>query len=238
VEIPFAGGRMFGWLLLPPGPVAGTVVVFGGQSGWGPAYLRQADALNRRGLAALLAEGPGQGRTRMEGRVRLDVDVRAELGPVGLWGNSNGGLYAGTTAASDRRVAAVCVNGAPARPRLLTFRSYAEQAAAMLGTDDRVTIQENFDRIALRPEDRIGCPVLVLHGGEDPLVGLDEQQPFLDAAAHHGDTRPQAMGVRGRAPGWGSGGSVPRRSATPTTANALREHTSAIGWSTTADRLR
>ncbi|MEU0510154.1 bifunctional 3-(3-hydroxy-phenyl)propionate/3-hydroxycinnamic acid hydroxylase [Amycolatopsis sp. NPDC006125] len=200
VEIPFADGRMFGWLLLPRGPVLGTVVVFGGQSGWGPAYLRQADALNRRGLAALLAEGPGQGRTRLEGGVLLDADVRAayrtfvdhlvereDLGPVGLWGNSNGGLYAATTAASDPRVAAVCVNGAPARPRLLTFRTYLEQAAAMLGTGDQASIQNNFDRIALRSEDRIDCPVLVLHGGQDPLVSLDEQQPFLDAATHHGD---------------------------------------------------
>lgn len=198
VELPFAGGTMFGWLLRPLGPVLGTVVVCGGQSGWGPAYLGQAAALNRRGIAALLAEGPGQGRTRLDGGVLLDVDVRAAyrafvdhavglgLGPVGLWGNSNGGLYAGTTAASDPRVAAVCVNGAPAHPRLLTFRSYVEQAEAMLGTRDRAAIQANFDRIALRPEDRIDCPVLVLHGGEDPLVGLDEQQPFLDAAAHHG----------------------------------------------------
>jgi alpha-beta hydrolase superfamily lysophospholipase len=200
VELPFAGGRMFGWLMAPRGPVSGTVIVFGGQSGWGPAYIRQADALNRRGLAALLAEGPGQGWTRLDGHVLLDVDVRAaysafvshviaqeSLGPVGLWGNSNGGLFAGTTAASDSRVAAVCVNGGPARPRLLPFRSYVEQAAAMLGNADPEAIQNNFDRIALRPDDRIECPVLVLHGGQDPLIAADEQQPFLDAAAHHGD---------------------------------------------------
>jgi alpha-beta hydrolase superfamily lysophospholipase len=57
----------------------------------------------------------------------------------------------------------------------------------MLGTNDQAAIQDNFDRISLRPEDRIDCPVLVLHGGQDPLVGLGDQQPFLDAAAHHGD---------------------------------------------------
>lgn len=200
VVVPFGAGRMFGWRLLPSGPVHGTVIVFGGQSGWGPAYFRQADALGRRGLAVLLAEGPGQGRTRLEGGVLLDVDLRAayrafidhlaELDgarPVGLWGNSNGGLYAATAAASDPRVAAVCVNGAPARPQLLSFRSYREQAAAMLGTDDPESIQANLDRIALQPQDRIDCPVLVLHGGSDPLVTLQDQQPFLDAAAHHGD---------------------------------------------------
>ncbi|WP_410648712.1 alpha/beta hydrolase [Amycolatopsis sp. cmx-4-54] len=194
LEIPFSGGRLFGWLIRPPGPVTGTVVVFGGQSGWGPAYVRQAEALNRRGLAALLAEGPGQGESRLDGGLLLDVDVRAAYsafvdhvlarGPVGLWGNSNGGLFAGTTAASDRRVAAVCVNGGPARPRLLDFRTYVEQAAAMLGTTDTDAIQRNFDRIALRPEDRIDCPVLVLHGGNDPIVTAADQRPFLDAATH------------------------------------------------------
>ncbi|MGH3585618.1 MAG: alpha/beta hydrolase family protein, partial [Pseudonocardia sp.] len=132
----------------------------------------------------------------------LDVDVRAaysalvtyvrdrgELGPrVGLWGNSFGGLFAATTAASDPRVAAVCVNGAPARPRLLDFRTFAEQAGAMLGTTDPAAIQRNFDRLAHTDTDRIGCPLLVLHGGADPLITPADQQPFLDAATHPSTT--------------------------------------------------
>ncbi|WP_110554891.1 alpha/beta hydrolase [Actinocorallia populi] len=198
IEPPFEGGRLTGWLVRPAGPARGTVVIFGGQSGWGAAYTRQAEALNRRGIAALLAEGPGQGEPRLTGGIHLDVDVRAAysgfvdeaaarpgLGTgIGLWGNSMGGLFAATTAASDRRVNAVCVNGAPARPRLLAFRAFAEQAAAMLGTTDPEAVRRNFDRIALRPEDRISCPVLVLHGGADQIVALDEQRPFLDAADH------------------------------------------------------
>ncbi|WP_033290746.1 alpha/beta hydrolase [Amycolatopsis jejuensis] len=192
VQLPFAGGRLFGWLIRPTGPIAGTVVVFGGQSGWGATYLSLADALTRRGMAALLAEGPGQGETRMHGGVLLDVDVRAAYstfvdhallhGPVGLWGNSMGGLYAGTTAASDPRVAAVCINGAPATPRLLGFRTFDEQACAMLGTRDHQAVQENFARLALRADDRIRGAVLVLHGGADPIVRLEEQKPFLAAA--------------------------------------------------------
>ncbi|TDD95328.1 dipeptidyl aminopeptidase [Actinomadura rubrisoli] len=196
VELPFAGGLLFGWLVRPAVPAAGTVIVFGGQSGWGAAYQRQADALAARGLAALLVEGPGQGETRWTGGLLLDSDVRAaystfvshvrgrpELGSgVGLWGNSLGGLYAATTAASDPRVSAVCVNGAPARPRLLEFRTFTEQAAAMLGTTDPGAIQRNLDRIALTSADRIACPLLVLHGGHDPIVALADQQPFLDAA--------------------------------------------------------
>ncbi|WP_218005107.1 alpha/beta hydrolase [Actinomadura macra] len=196
VELPFASGRLFGWLVRPAGPATGTVIIFGGQSGWGAAYQRQAEALAARGVAALLAEGPGQGEARWRGGVMLDADVRAAystfvshvrdrtaLGSgVGLWGNSLGGLYAATTAASDPRVSAVCVNGAPARPRLLDFRTFVQQAAAMLGTTDPDEIQRNFDRLALAPTDRITCPLLVLHGGQDPIITLADQQPFLDAA--------------------------------------------------------
>ncbi|MBJ8341850.1 prolyl oligopeptidase family serine peptidase [Antrihabitans sp. YC3-6] len=194
VEIPFAGGRMFGWLIRPTADPVGTVILLGGQSGWGAAYLAQADALTARGLAVLLAEGPGQGDTRMVGGVYLDVDVAAAYSAfvnvtvdctpaVGIWGNSLGGLYAAVTAARDPRIVAVCVNGAPAQPKLLGFRAFGEQAAAMLGTTDPDAIQANFDRIALRPgRDRIGGALMVLHGGNDPLIGLVEQQPFLDAA--------------------------------------------------------
>ncbi|WP_020495864.1 alpha/beta hydrolase family protein [Sciscionella marina] len=193
-EIPFGHGRMNGWLLRPATEPIGAVVVFGGQSGWGAAYLPQADALLRRGMAVLLAEGPGQGETRMCHEILLDVDVRAAYSAfvdralavapkAGLWGNSLGGLYAATTAAADRRVSAVCVNSAPAQPRLLQFRTFAEQAAAMLGTSEPDAIQDNFDRIAFRPgADRIHCPLLVLHGEADPIVRAEEQQPFLDAA--------------------------------------------------------
>jgi alpha-beta hydrolase superfamily lysophospholipase len=196
IALPFSEGRLFGLLIRPAGPVRGTVIVLGGQSGWGATYLRAADALVARGLAAFLVEGPGQGESRMAGGVLLDVDVPAAYstfvehvladpslgGRVGIWGNSMGGLFAATTAASDPRIAAVCVNGAPARPRLLGFRTFDEQAAAMLGTADLDAVQANFDRIALRPQDRITGAVLVVHGGQDPIVTRTEQEPFLDVA--------------------------------------------------------
>lgn len=196
VKLPFEGGTLFGWIVAPTGPVLGTVILFGGQSGWGAAYLSHAQELSLRGIATFLVEGPGQGATRLEGGLYLDVDIRAAYSTcvdhvlaqsqfgerVGLWGNSLGGLYAATTAASDQRVSAVCVNGAPARPRLLSFRTFQEQAFAMLGTDDPDAVQVNLDRIAFGPTDRISCPLLVLHGGEDPIVSLEEQRPFLNAA--------------------------------------------------------
>ncbi len=200
LELPHQNGWLRGWLVPPPtGSAIGTVIVFGGQSGWGLAYLRLADALTRRGMAAILAEGPGQGESRLAGGVHLDVDVaegyrrfvdlalsRPELGgAVGLWGNSLGGLYGALTAAADPRVSACCVNGAPAAPRLLEFRTFTEQAAAMIGSQDAERIRAVFDGLRFDPEQhRIEGPVLVLHGGEDPIVTLDEQRPFLAATSH------------------------------------------------------
>lgn len=197
VEVPFGSGRMTGWLVRPEAaPVSATVLVFGGQSGWGVAYLPVARALARRGLGALLAEGPGQGETRMRHGIHVDVDLAAaysafidviagdpSLGRPGIYGNSVGGLWAASTAAADPRIGACCVNGGLAAPVLQSFRTFTEQAGAMLGTDDPSAIRRNFERMRFRPgRDRIGCPVLVLHGGADPLVRLEDQQPFLDAA--------------------------------------------------------
>ncbi|WP_234825130.1 alpha/beta hydrolase family protein [Cupriavidus necator] len=197
VELPFANGRLTGWLMRPPaGHARGTVLLFGGQSGWGVAYLPLARALAERGLATLMAEGPGQGETRLVHGIHVDVDVPAayrcfvsritedaSLGVPGIWGNSVGGLWAAATAATDDRIRACCINGALAAPTLLPFRTFEEQAAAMLGSRDPAAIQANFERMRFHSHrDRISCPLLVLHGGADPLVKLEDQQPFLDAA--------------------------------------------------------
>lgn len=197
VELPFAQSHLVGWLVRPQAVQArGTVLVFGGQSGWGVAYLPIARALARRGLATLLAEGPGQGETRLNQGILVDVDMQAAysrfidfiasdstLGAPGIWGNSVGGLWAARTAAVDARIRACCVNGGLAAPVLLPFRTFVEQAGAMLGTDDEAVISENFRRMSFHPaRDRIACPLLVLHGGADPLVKPQDLQPFLDAA--------------------------------------------------------
>ncbi|KJR07719.1 dipeptidyl aminopeptidase [Gordonia sihwensis] len=195
LELPFEAGALCGWYLAPAGRAVGTVIVFGGQSGWGAAYLRHAAALGARGIATVLAEGPGQGSSRLRHGVHLDVDVpsafrvfvdeamRRHHAPVGIWGNSVGGLFAALTAASDSRIRACCVNGGFAAPRLLPFRTFAEQAGAMLGTDDADAIEDNFARLRFDPAThRISGSLLVLHGGADPLVDLSDQQPFLEAA--------------------------------------------------------
>jgi alpha-beta hydrolase superfamily lysophospholipase len=209
IEVPYRHGRLVGWLRLPPtGEITATVVVWGGLSGWGAAYLRGADALAARGLACLLAEGPGQGEPRLTDQVYIDEDVidgfarfldvvcdhprlGGTAGTVGVQGNSFGGLFAAHLAARDRRVGACVVNGSPSAPRLPPFRTERAQFTAAFGTDreDQLTAVLNGLRFdpARHP---IACPVLVLHGDADPLVNDPAiQQPFADAAGERGRLR-------------------------------------------------
>ncbi|WP_258574247.1 alpha/beta hydrolase family protein [Streptomyces shenzhenensis] len=198
VEIPHRDGRLGGWLCLPPtGEAQATVIVWGGLSGWGAAYLPVADAYTSRGLACLLAEGPGQGESRLRHGLHVDervtdgfarfvdlIEADPRLGgAIGVQGVSFGGLFAAHLAAADPRVGAVVVNGAPAAPTVPEFRTAREQMAAVVGTDDLGRVAEVMDALRFDPDrHRITCPLLLLHGGQDPLARYEDQEPFLRAA--------------------------------------------------------
>ncbi|MGP3533261.1 alpha/beta hydrolase [Microbacterium sp. RD1] len=200
LSIPFRQSALVAWLVrTPESPTSPPVVIVGGQSGWGPAYHRQAEALARRGLTAVLLEAPGQGETRMMGGLHLDhgvdrafsatLDVVAErtgyTGPAGVWGNSFGGLLAARAAVHDPRFAACCVNGAIATPMPLPYRAAREQTHALLGVDDDESAARILRELWLEPPlDRTRAAVLVLHGGADPLVTREQQEVFLDLSAH------------------------------------------------------
>ncbi|MGW1711896.1 alpha/beta hydrolase family protein [Streptomyces sp. NPDC002156] len=197
VEIPYRDGVLGGWLCLPAGPPRATVIVWGGLSGWGAAYLPVADAYTARGLACLLAEGPGQGESRLRHGLYADehvtdgfarfvdlVEAHPRLdGTIGVQGISFGGLFAAHLAAADPRVGAVVVNGAPAVPAVPEFRTAREQMAAVTGADDLGRVAEVMDALRFDPDKhRIRCPLLLLHGGRDPLARYEDQEPFLRAA--------------------------------------------------------
>lgn len=200
VTLPFQGGHLTGWLQRPAGGIAvGTVIVWGGLSGWGATYLPIADALLERGLACLLAEGPGQGRPRMDDGIYAGADTLEGFGRfidfvladptlggrVGIQGNSFGGLFAAHLAASDARVAACVINGAPAVPPVPEFRSAREQMFALLGTQDPVQAEAKLDALRFDPDARpILVPCLLLQGGIDPLATREYQAPFAEAMKH------------------------------------------------------
>ncbi len=149
--------------------------------------------------------GIGQGEPRLVDRLYVDehvadgfarfldvVEGEARLGAaVGVQGNSFGGLFAAHLAAQDRRVGACVVNGAPSTPQLPPFRAARAQFAAALGTDDEAQMTAVLERLRFDPvRHPIDCPVLVLHGGADPLVPDPAiQAPFTEAAGPRGELR-------------------------------------------------
>ena len=191
VAIPFEGGALHGWLMLPDviaRPPA--VIVFGGADGCREEYHRGALALLERGVAALLLDGPGQGETRVRDGLYLRPGIErafsaavgflladAGLGDrIGLWGNSLGGCFAARTASADPRVAACCVTGGTWLPTeiLDRFPRFIERMRAMTGQANPDEARAILARHTLpRHENRISCPLLVVHGAEDRLFSVE-----------------------------------------------------------------
>ena len=198
IEIPYRDGTLFGWHFHASGETSGTVIVFGGMSGWSTAYRSMAEALCRHGLDCLLVDGPGQGDSRLEGGLFADADVHAGFSrfidhvlestpgrPVGIWGNSFGGLFATLTAVRDRRISACCINGAPTRAEIPPFRTAQEQLAAMFGVGDAAELTSVLPSLVFDAQrSPLTCATLVLEGGADPLVPAGTQHSFLDGNCH------------------------------------------------------
>ena len=199
VVAPYHEGMLFGWHFRTTAATpTGTVIVFGGMSGWSTAYRSIAEGLCRRGLDCMLVDGPGQGDSRLEGGLYADrnvtsgfsrfLDLILEHSPdrkIGLWGNSYGGLLAALTAARDHRVAACCINGAPLSTELPPFRSAQEQLAAMFGQSDPAMLGNILASLAFDGNNNpLTCPTLVLEGGADPLVPAGTQCGFLVGNQH------------------------------------------------------
>lgn len=199
IELSYRQGKLFGWHFHTSAAEAGgSVIVFGGMSGWSTAYRSMAEALCRRGLDCLLVDGPGQGDSRLEGGIVADADFSSGLSRfvdwiqertparrAGLWGNSYGGLLAALTAARDRRIEACCINGGPMFTELPPFRTAQEQFAAMFGESDPAALTTILSALAFDGERApLVCPTLVLEGGADPLVPLGAQRGFLVGNRH------------------------------------------------------
>lgn len=195
-EVSTQAGPLHGWTVKPARPARAAVLVLGGLSGWGAAYLDMGRALAACGVLAVLAEGPGQGLSRLRHGIAmtphnlpllsafLDHASHAGAERFGVWGNSFGGLLAAHVALHDTRVRSVCINGAPPSPTVPAFRTAREQMAAAFRTPDDAALAAclrglAFDPVALP---RLAASVLVLQGGRDGMLSLGEQAPFIAMA--------------------------------------------------------
>ena len=191
-------GPLVGWRFpSQTGETFGRVVSIGGIEGWAMDFAEMGLHLAERGLEAVMLDGPGQGESRTMYKHFLsptfetayaavfDALDRAEPSlPIGFIGNSMGGSVGMHLARLNKKIAALCNNGGatdPARER--PNRTIAQKLAAHVGD---VSIEESRQVWGLiAPLDTsvsLDCPLLVVHGGLDPLVPLEDAKLMFDSA--------------------------------------------------------
>jgi dipeptidyl aminopeptidase/acylaminoacyl peptidase len=210
LDIAHHGGTLSGWLALPagPGPAQGwpLVIIMGGFDGWREEYHVGATYLHERGVATFLADGPGQGESRLFGGLVLDQDFTAAFSAmvdhlshderlsdkVGIWGNSMGGFLAASVAATDPRIAACCVNGGTNRPAeiLDRFSRFVSKVQPLLGLEDPAKAIEALQTFVLTEDQlkELTCALLVLHGTPDQVFLIENARALYDAAASNDKT--------------------------------------------------
>lgn len=192
------GGPLVGWLYPSQrGKAAGCAVVIGGVEAWAMDFGELGLELARRGIDALVVDGPGQGETRLTHRhyltkswVRpyqgaIDYLVRRTGGaPLGVVGNSLGGATALCLASQDDRILACCDNGGPkAIGRPPANVSYPPKIAAFCGQTTQAQAAEILPTLSPMAGDAsISCPLLIVHGALDHLVSTEDAKSLFDWA--------------------------------------------------------
>jgi alpha-beta hydrolase superfamily lysophospholipase len=186
-----------GWLHLAKGDVVASVLVIGGIEGWAMDFDSQGREFAARGVDALLLDAPGQGETRFTHRRYLSADWREAFGsaidyldrrapgrPIGIVGHSMGGSLAMAAAANDPRIRACCNNGGPIAPWMAPQGTiFFSKMVAFCGVntaDEAIDIWKTVQPAATGPN--AGYPLLMVQGGEDPLVTNDIAQRLFDGA--------------------------------------------------------
>lgn len=199
VRFPFEDIELVGLLSRPTGVDKPPVVVLvpGLDSTKEGRHAARAGFLDR-GMAVFSIDGPGQGEMSLSTHIRPDFEAPVsaaidyletrddvDASRVGLVGSSLGGYYAPRAAAYERRVTAcVAVSG----PFSWGSRGKAmmpvtrEAYMHYLGAADEDEFQALGSRLTLEEAaPRITCPLLIITGKQDPLVGWENAQQLYDA---------------------------------------------------------
>ncbi|NUP16090.1 MAG: alpha/beta fold hydrolase [Streptomyces sp.] len=182
-------GTLAGWAIPAGENAVASAVVIGGVEGWAMDFDSTGVALAERGVDAFMLDGPGQGESRMSNGVYLtagwldayrhvidELDRRAPGRPIAVIGNSMGGSFMMALAAADPRIAACCNNGGIPAPGLIppSIGTFFTKMMAFCASDDAEetsAIWGTVNPVAEGPN--AGYPLLVVHGGKDPLVSDD-----------------------------------------------------------------
>jgi len=153
----------------------------------------------RRGMAVMSIDAPGQGETSLRLKIRPDYensiaaamdylesrgDVDAER--VGLNGGSLGGYYAPRAAAYEKRVKACVGNCGPFNwsevfeiiPQV-TREAYIHYSGAK-SPDEAYELSKALTLEGAAKN--ITCPLLIVHGKQDPLIPWEQGKRIVDEA--------------------------------------------------------
>ena len=190
LEIPFEDLMLPAYLRLPRGVTRPPIVVL--LNGLDTTKEEQVVISNhcvQRGLATLSFDGPGSGETWPRRKLTTENDraVYAVLNylerrrdidfdRLGLIGRSLGGHFAPKVAANDKRVKAVVAWGA-----MYHLRNYAtipENTRNIFvhatGSSSVEEARPFFEGLSLEGvASRITCPLMIVHGGRDPITPTD-----------------------------------------------------------------
>lgn len=192
------GGRVAGWLVRAHEDPVASVIVIGGIEGWAMDFDTVGEAFAARGVDALLLDGPGQGETRMTHHHYLTsgwrdayahaigfLDALAPGRPIGFVGNSMGGSFAMAVAAGDERIRACVNNGGVPQPWIVPpdAGTFFTKKVTFCGTDDQEHSVAAWRTVMpLSGGANSGYPLLVVHGGKDPLVSTESALTMLSNA--------------------------------------------------------
>jgi pimeloyl-ACP methyl ester carboxylesterase len=217
VSIPGKRFLLKGWLVRPEGRVSGTVTVVHGWGGDAGRMAPLAVHVNARGMAALLVDLPGYGRTgpvsRYNAALMVDdltatrdwIAKRDDLRglPSGIAGYSFGALGAYVAASRDARWAALVVLAAPLGP-MAAVRLYLDRRGLPGRWLDGPVRRSFLRTVGVDPDTfdaaqnlgRIRVPVLIVHGDDDEVVPVTHAETVCAAV-------PEGLGTLVRVPGAG-----------------------------------
>jgi alpha-beta hydrolase superfamily lysophospholipase len=198
VSIQTDQGVLAGWLITAGDAAVASAVVIGGIEGWAMDFDSLGEALAARGVDALMLDAPGQGETRFwhkhylssqwrhaYGRAIDFLDERAPGRLIGFVGNSMGGSFAMAVAVDDPRIGACCDNGGVIAPWMVppSVGTFFSKMVAFCGTQDAEQAMEAWKTVTpVADGANAGYPLLIVHGGQDPMVSMELAELMLQHA--------------------------------------------------------
>lgn len=209
VEIEFDRGRLFAVLHLPHGVANVPCVVFcPGLDMIKEDYPNvENNAFVKRGMAVLSFDGPGHGETRLSGGLRWQIEPqRDNYGPaataivdyltrrpeidsdhIGVFGISQGSYWAPIMASCEPRLkACACMMGSFYEQGFdFGQPAFKENLMYMTGAETEDEVNAIIPNITVEGiEERIECPLLVLHGEMDELTPEEDARRFVERATN------------------------------------------------------